>query len=311
MNHEKSRLITRADFDGIVAGGLLIEKDLIGIGDVLFAEPKDMQDGLIPVTGNDITTNLPYVEGVYLCFDHHVSETARVGIRENHIIDSDAPSAARVVYNHYGGREAFPDIPVELMAAVDRADQARYTIEDILAPESWTLVNFILDPRTGLARFHDFAISNEQLMKDMMIFCRHHPVDEILALPDMEERKYLYLEHGEFSELQILRCSAMKGTVVVSDLRDEDPIYACNRFTIYALFPDSAVSIQITDHADGERAVIAVGRSILNRASKTNIGMLMLEYGGGGHEGAGTCRIDNGDVDRVMSELVDRIAADG
>jgi hypothetical protein len=262
MGHEKYCLITRADFDGIVAGGLLIEKGLIGFGGVVFAEPKDMQDGLIPATGNDITTNLPYVEGVYLCFDHHVSETARVGPRDNHIIDANAPSAARVVYNHYGGREAFPDIPEDLMAAVDQADQAQYTIEDILAPGGWTLVNFILDPRTRMARFHDFAVSNEQLMSDMMIFCRHHPVDEILALPDMEERKYLYLEHGEFSELQILRCSATKGAVVVSDLRGEDPIYACNRFTIYALFPDSSVSIQITDHVDGEKAILAVGKSI-------------------------------------------------
>ena len=289
----------------------MIEKDLIGIGDVVFAEPKDMQDGLIPVTGNDITTNLPYVEGVHLCFDHHISETARVGEMDNHIIDANAPSAARVVYNHYGGREAFPDIPDDLMTAVDQADQAQYTIEDILAPEGWTLVNSILDPRSGLSRFHDFAVSNEQLMTDMMIFCRHHPVDEILALSDMEERKFLYLEHGEFSELQLLRCSAMKGTVVVSDLRGEDPIYACNRFTIYALFPDSSVSIQITYHVDGDKAIIAVGKSILNKSSKINIGMLMLEYGGGGHANAGSCRIDNANVDRVMSDLVERIAADG
>ena len=311
MDHENLRLITRADFDGIVAGGLLIEKDLIGAGDVVFAEPKDLQDGHIPVTGNDITTNLPYVEGVHLCFDHHFSESVRVGFRENHIIDADAPSAARVVYDYFGGREAFPDIPEELMVAVDRADSAQYAIEDILAPEKWSLVNFILDPRTGLSRFHDFAISNDQLMKDMMVYCRHHPVDEILAIPDMEERKFLYLEHGEFSELQLLRCSAMTGSIVVSDLRGEDPIYACNRFIVYALFPDSTASIQIMDHDDAERAHIAVGRSILNRTSKTNIGLLMLEYGGGGHQGAGTCRVDNRDVDRVMAELVERIAADG
>ena len=183
MSDNKYRLITRADFDGVVSGGLLIELDIID--DIVFAEPKDMQDGKVAVTSNDITTNLPYVEGVHLCFDHHLSETIRVGEKDNLIIDPDKPSAARVVYEHFGGREAFPDICEEMMAAVDQADSANYTEEDIFAPGPWTLLNFILDPRTGLSHFAEFTISNEQLMKDMMVYCRHHSVDEILKIPDV------------------------------------------------------------------------------------------------------------------------------
>jgi len=309
MADKKYRLVTRADFDGVVAGGLLIERDMIA--DVLFAEPKEMQDGKIAVTGGDITTNLPYVDGVHLCFDHHVSETERVGQKDNHIIEADAPSAARVVYNYYGGADGFPGISTDLMEAVDKADSAQYAEQDILAPEPWTMLNFILDPRTGLSRFKNFAISNEQLMKDMMVYCRHHPVEEILTIPDVEERLHLYLEHGELAEMQIKDRATVHGRVVVCDLRGAETIFACNRFTIYALYPQCTVSVQVTEREDGQRTVLAVGKSILDRSSKANIGSLMLEYGGGGHRAAGTCQVENDQADRVLAEILERLNAAG
>ncbi|MBC8267796.1 MAG: exopolyphosphatase [Rhodospirillaceae bacterium] len=310
MSDKKYRLITRADFDGVVSGGLLIELDMIN--DILFVEPKDMQDGKIAVTENDITTNLPYVEGVHMCFDHHLSETIRVGEKENLIIDPDKPSAARVVYEHFGGQAKFPGISTELMDAVDQADSADYTEEDILAPGPWTLLNFMLDPRTGLSKFADFSISNEQLMKDMMQYCRHHPVEEILKIPDVEERMHIYEYNEEFAELQIRRCATVYSNLVVVDLRDEEILYPGNRFTVYAVFPACNISIQVLPHADDSSlTVLATGKSILNRTSKTNIGALMLDYGGGGHNAAGTCRVPNADVERVLGELIERINADG
>lgn len=306
-NDKKYRLVTRADFDGVVAGGLLIELGLID--DVIFAEPKAMQDGLVKITENDITTNLPYVDGVHLCFDHHISETERVTNHDNHIIDADAPSAARVVYNHFGGKEKFPNIPDDLMDAVDRADSAQFTEEDILAPEPWTLLNYILDPRTGLSRFEHFEISHEQLMKDMMVYVRHHPVEEILTIPDVEERTHLYLEHEEKFELQLRDCSKVHNKVVVMDLRDEEIIYAGNRFTVYAIYPACNVSIQMTNTADGARTIMAVGKSILNRTNSANIGSIMLEYGGGGHANAGTCQVDNDKAEEVLQDLISRLNA--
>lgn len=302
---KKYRLVTRADFDGVVAGGLLIELGLVD--DVLFAEPKAMQDGLVQITGNDITTNLPYVEGVHLCFDHHVSETERVGERANHIISPTAPSAARVVYDYFGGKDKFPSIPDDLMVAVDKADSAQYNEEDILAPDPWTMLNFILDPRTGLSRFEHFEISHEQLMKDMMVYVRHHPVEEILTIPDVEERVHLYMEHEEKFELQLRDCSKVNNKVVVVDLRGKDVIYAGNRFTIYAIFPACNVSVQMTRTTDGKKTILAVGKSILNRSNKANIGSIMLEYGGGGHANAGTCQVENDRADAVLTDLVQRL----
>lgn len=309
MSDTKYRLVTRADFDGIVSGALLMEQDLID--EVLFTEPKEMQDGLVPVTGDDITANLPYREEVHLCFDHHISEVMRVGDRNNHVIDPDSPSAARVIYDHYGGAAQFPLISKEMLEAVDKADTAQYTEEDILAPTGWTLLNFIMDPRTGLHRFRDFTTPNDQMMQDLMLYCRHHTLDEILELPDIIERIHTYIEHDEPSEHQLRRCSATTGHVTVTDLRKEDIIYACNRFMVYALFPETKVSIQVTFEEGGERTIFAVGKSILDRSSNTNIGPMMLEYGGGGHAGAGTCRVPNADADKVLAELIERINAEG
>ncbi|QCN95739.1 exopolyphosphatase [Azospirillum argentinense] len=305
----KYRLVTRSDFDGLVCAVLL--KELGILDEIKFVHPKDMQDGKIEISDRDITTNLPYVPGVHLAFDHHLSETIRVGKRDNHVIEADAPSAARVVYNYYGGKERFPTISDAMMAAVDQADSAQYGIEDILKPQGWALLNFIMDARTGLGRFRDFRISNYQLMMELIDYCRSHGIDEILALPDVKERVDLYTEHeAKFSD-QLARCSTIRGNVVVIDLRREETIYAGNRFMIYAMYPEANVSIHVLWGLKQQNTVLACGKSIINRSSKTNIGPLMLEYGGGGHEAAGTCQVDNDKAEAVLEEIVGRMRADG
>jgi len=309
MSDRKYRLVTRADFDGIVSGTLLNELEMID--SVIFVEPKDMQDGKISVTGGDITTNLPFVEGVHLCFDHHLSETERVGVKENRIIDPDAPSAARVVYRYFGGRVGLPDISEELMDAVDQADSAQYTREDIMAPEGWTLLNFILDPKTGLERLKHFKLPHDELMKDMMTYCRHNPVDEILGLPDVMERVEVYKLHAESAELQLRECSKTDGKILLTDLRSQETIYLVNRFLVYALYPECNISITLNAGPEQGVTTISVGKSILDRSSNTVIGPLMLKYGGGGHAAAGTCRVPDGDVDRVLAEIIEQINADG
>lgn len=305
----KYRLVTRSDFDGLVCAVLL--KDLGILDEIKFVHPKDMQDGKIEITGRDITTNLPYVEGAHLVFDHHLSETMRVGEKANHIIDPKAPSAARVVYDYYGGKERFPTISDEMMAAVDQADSAQYQREDILNPTGWTLLNFIMDARTGLGRFREFRVSNYQLMMDLIDYCRSHSIEQILELPDVKERVDLYTQHAELFVDQLKRCATVRGNVVVLDLRKEETIYAGNRFMIYALFPDTNVSIHVLWGLKQQNTVLACGKSILNRSSKTDIGPLMLQYGGGGHQAAGTCQVDNDRAEEVLEAIVARMRADG
>ncbi len=306
---EKYRLVTRSDFDGLVCAVLL--KELGILDEIKFVHPKDMQDGKIEITSRDITTNLPYVDGAHLVFDHHLSETIRVGEKPNYVIDPSAPSAARVVYNYYGGKDRFPTISDEMMKAVDQANSARYDRDDILTPTGWTLLNFIMDARTGLGRFREFRVSNYQLMMDLIDYCRNHSIDQILALPDVVERTELYAQHAEQFVDQLKRCSTVRGNVVVLDLRNEETIYAGNRFMIYALYPDTNVSIHVLWGLKQQNTVLACGKSILNRSSKTDIGPLMLEYGGGGHQAAGTCQVPNDQWDRALDAIVARMQADG
>ncbi|HYF58168.1 MAG TPA: exopolyphosphatase [Burkholderiaceae bacterium] len=303
MHPPRFRLVTRSDFDGLVCAVLLRELDLID--DILFVHPKDMQDGKVPIGPRDITTNLPYVAGAHLVFDHHRSETLRntahVG---NHVIDPDAPSAARVLWRHFGGESAFPRIDPELMRAVDQADSARYTLEEVLHPRGWVLLNFVMDARTGLGRFRHYRISNYQLMMALIDACRTLPVEEILKLPDVRERVELYFSHESRAVDQLLAASTAHGNVVLTDLREQDPIWATNRFMVYALFPQCNLSILRMWGLKAQNQVFALGKSIFERTCATDVGALCLRYGGGGHAAAGTCQIGHGMADKVRDELL-------
>lgn len=304
------RLITRSDMDGLVCALLLKELGLVTQID--FVHPKDMQDGKVEVSSRDLTTNLPFVPGVFAAFDHHDSETTRLGASaHNHVIDIDAPSAARVVYDFFGGRERFPKITDEMMEAVDKADAAQFTMEDVLNPQGWELLSFLMDARTGLGRFRDFRISNYQLMMECIDFCRGHPdVERLLDLSDVRERVELFREQEEQFKAQIRRCTTVHGPLAVLDLRDEDVIHAGNRFMIYALFPETNISCHVLWGRAKQNTVFAVGKSIFDRSNTTHIGELMLSYGGGGHAAAGTCQIETEQADRVQQELIDLIVAD-
>lgn len=310
MSQEKFRLVTRSDFDGLVCAVLL--NDLNLIDNIKFVHPKDMQDGKVEITGNDITTNLPYVAAAHLAFDHHLSETIRnTGERKNHIISAEAPSAARVVYDYYGGKKAFPSIADDMMDAVDKSDSAQFNRAEILMPTGWVLLNYLMDARTGLGRFREFRISNYALMMDLIAYCRNHDINQILALPDVKERVDLYFEQSEKAKDQILRCATVHKNLVVLDLRKEETIWATNRFVIYALFPQTNISIHVLWGVQKQNTVFATGKSILDRSSKTNVGELMLEYGGGGHQAAGTCQVDNDKAEATLQALIARINADG
>ncbi|MBR7799461.1 exopolyphosphatase [Undibacterium fentianense] len=310
LESAKFRLITRSDFDGLVCAVLL--KHLNLIDEIRFVHPKDMQDGKVEVNDRDITTNLPFVPGVHLAFDHHLSETLRnPGERKNHIIHPDAPSAARVVFDHYGGKAVFPPEWDDMMAAVDKGDAAQFNREEVLHPEKWDLLNFLMDARTGLGRFREFRISNYNLMMDLIDYCRNHRIEEIMELPDVKERVEIYQEHAVKCRDQIQRCSTIHGNLIVLDLRNEDTIFAGNRFVIYAMYPEINISIHVLWGLKQQNTVFATGKSILNRSSKTNIGALMLGYGGGGHENAGTCQVENHQAEQVLAELIHKINKDG
>lgn len=305
----KYRLLTRSDMDGLVCAVLL--KELGILGDIAFHHPKDVQDGKVAVTDRDILTNLPYVEGCALCFDHHESEALRNDGRATpgYVLRHDAKSAARVVYDYYGGKEAFPGISDDMMNAVDKADSAGFTREDVLNPQGWELLSFLMDARTGLGRFRDFRISNYQLMLKLIDCCRGLTIDEILALPDVKERVDVFTSQHELFRDQLNRVGEVHDDLVVLDLRDESTIYAGNRFIVYALFPECNISMHVMWGREKSNTVYTVGKSIFDRSNPVNVGELMLKYGGGGHRAAGTCQGPNETADELKDTLIGEITA--
>ncbi len=317
MSEGKYRLVTQSSFDGLAAAVLLRELGLVD--QFAFIHPNDMKDGTVTITERDITASLPYAEKAHLAFDHHLSEAERFEQsrnrwredRSNLIIDTTAPSSARVIHRHYGGKQRFPASFEDMMKAVDRSDSGDYRRAEILAPRGWTLFNFILDPRTGLGHFDPFKSSNYEYMIKMIDYCRNHTIDETLNHPDTKEMiDFYWKQHYDFLE-QLERCSHIDGNVVVVDLRYQNPIFAGNRFMIYALFPAATASVQIVRGHDDRSTVLAVRKSVLNRRSPAHIGSIMLEYGGGGHDIAGSCQIASDQVMSILEKVVKRLNATG
>ena len=296
------RLLTRSDFDGLACAALL---KALGIIDCWkFVHPKDIQDGIVEVTDKDVLANIPYVKGCKMWFDHHSSENQRLGAN----IDFEGASriedsAARVIYEYYGGKDRLPQFET-MVKAVDKVDSAKLSKEEILNPKGWVLLGFIMDPRTGLGRFRNFRISNYELMETLIDACASKDIDEILKNPDVQERVKLYFEQDSLFREMISTHTRLDGNVIITDLRGVETIYTGNRFIIYSLYPDQNISIWAVDGRGKQNCPIAVGHSILNRTCKTDVGALMLKYGGGGHYQVGTCQVPYTDADRTIEEIV-------
>lgn len=308
------RLITRSDFDGLVCAVLLREVEQID--SIEFVHPKDVQDGKITAGPNDVLTNLPYVQGVGLWFDHHSSELVRnedtASYRGRFEI---APSAARVVYNHYSanGKSGVLAKYDRLLQSVDRSDAAQLTMDEVAKPDGWILLSYVMDPRTGLAYHRNYRISNRDLMMRMIDLIAQHPNDprKVLDDPDVKERIDRYFEQQEVFAKVMREHSRVERNVIITDLRGLGDPPVGNRFLIYTMFPDANIQVRIFDGRKGEFVVCAVGHSIFNRTSRTDVGKLMDQYGGGGHRGAGTCQLPLAVAEAKLKEIIERVKADG
>lgn len=299
------RLVTRSDFDGLVCGALLKEAGIIDHWK--FAHPKDLQDGLVEINEDDCLANVPYVEGCGLWFDHHSSEFERNELAGKYKGESRiTPSCARIIYDYYGGHERFAHFD-EMMEAVDKVDSGHLTVDEIQNPKGWILIGFLMDPRTGLGRWRNFTISNYQLMEKLIDACRTMNTEEILSLPDVQERIDVYFEQTEKFKNMIKQHTRTEKDLIITDLRGVDPIYTGNRFLIYSMYPNQNISAWIVNGKGGKGCSVAVGYSIINRTSNVDVGSLMLKYGGGGHKAVGTCQFHDEEMDQKVPELLDEL----
>jgi nanoRNase/pAp phosphatase (c-di-AMP/oligoRNAs hydrolase) len=258
-----------------------------------------------------VLANVPYVKGAKLWFDHHSSESDRLGSDvEFEGASTEADSAARVIFDYYDGDNRLRQF-LPMVEAVDKVDSAKLTGDEILNPAGWILLGFVMDPRTGLGRFRNFRISNYELMENLIDACATESIEEILENSDVKERTDLYFEQDALFREMVTRHTVIRQNAIVTDLRDVETIYTGNRFLIYSLYPEQNISLWIVDGRNKQNCPIAMGHSILNRGSNTDVGALMLKYGGGGHHQVGTCQVEYAEADRVIEELIAKVNADG
>lgn len=294
------RILTRGDFDGLVCAVLITEAE--DISEIRFVHPKEVQDKNVEVTEEDIIVNLPHHPGCGMWFDHHISEAEMGGKPETFKGRYGlAPSCARLVYEYYilpGWKEKYG----ELVEAADKMDSAQLSLNDILRPEGWDRIAHTVDPRSG------FKSSPRYFLK-LVEWIKSRSLEEILELDEVKDRvREFFKQHHEYEQALKLH-SYQEGAVVVTDFRPLDPEPVGSRFLVYALYPTANVSVRLFYVKGRKLAAIAVGKSIINRTCKADIGNMMAEYGGGGHVGAGTCRVPPMEADDVVGEIVARLNA--
>ena len=314
------RLVTRADFDGLVCGALLTKFEHIDA--YLFVEPKFMQDGLVEIRAGDIIANLPYHPNCTLWFDHHVTNTTpdfaqpivlgKGGFRL-------APSAARVVYEYYkelgnqqpigSGEErttrhanngiiAFLDSERirYLLHETDRIDAGKLEPQDVLDPQGYVLISMTTDGRNA---------GDEPYWLRIIELLRDASLEEVLRDPEVSRRCQQIREEQEQLRQLLLARTVMKRNVIYVDLRGIQEIPDGNRFLIFTLFPQGNIQVKVADDKQRENTTsISVGYNIFNTTSNVNVGELLSHYGGGGHKVVGSCRVPNDQAELAIREIV-------
>jgi hypothetical protein len=310
------RLVTRADFDGLVCGALVTKFE--NIDDYLFVEPKFMQDGLVEIRDGDIITNLPYHPNCTLWFDHHITNTTpdfpkpimigRGGFRL-------APSAARVVYEYYtelgNSHQALGSsrIPAEeiiaflgserikyLLHEADRIDAGKLEKEDVLNPQGYVLISMTTDGKN---------VGDESYWLKIIDLLREKTLEETLSEPEVKKRCQRIRDEQEKLRKLLLERTTMKGNVIYCDLRGIKDIPDGNRFLIFTLFPKGNIQVKVSDDPQRQNTTaISVGYNIFKPTSNVNVGELLKNYGGGGHKVVGSSRVPNDKAEQALKEIL-------
>jgi len=297
------RLVTRPDLDGLTCAVLLSECETIDA--VELVHPQDVSERRVSIGPSDILANVPYHPACGMWFDNHLLTDPKAmppaGFKGRY---GKAPSAARLVYEHYASSHPGIARHEKLVAETDRLDSAQLTLEDVVSPAGYVLLGFTLDPRTGLGSLREYF--------DVLLpALRQKPIEAVLALPEVRERTERMRQQDQAFKDAALAHSRLEQNVVLTDFRPLDPIPVGNRFLIFTLFPKASVAVRLQRGPDRERVAVSAGRSILNRGSKANIGVLMSLYGGGGHPGAGACLLPPATADAQVAEIVGALQRNG
>ena len=286
------RIITRADFDGVVCAALLYEAENI-TEPVKWVEPNDMQRGLVDVRAGDIIANLPYDDRCTLWFDHHHTNRIDTPFEGAFKI---APSAARVIFDYY--RNSFRQDYTELIKQTDKIDAADLSMDEVLYPERYGVV---LLSMTVLGRDgHEEGYWNR-----LVHLLRNSDIDEILENPEVKAHCDAAKEKNKLYKDLLWQNTRVEEHISITDFRGFDKAPSGNRFLVYSMFPQTVVSVTIRyDDKDKKRLAVSVGHSIFNRSCNVNVGRMLTTFGGGGHRAAASCRFDAQKAEDYIPKII-------
>ena len=297
------RLVTRPDLDGLTCAVILSDCETIDA--VELVHPQDVSERRVTIGPDDVLANVPYHPACGMWFDNHLLTDANAipptGFKGRY---GKAPSAARLVYEHYVKEHPKLARHEALVAETDRLDSAQLTLDDVVSPSGYVLLGMTLDSRSGLGNLR-------QYFDELLPAVRDRPLAQVLELPSVPERAQRMREQDQTFKQVARERSRLDGSVVVTDFRDLDPIPVGNRFLVFTLFPEASAGVRVQWAQGGGRVAVSAGRSILNKNSRANIGVLMSLYGGGGHVGAGACVLQPATADAQIAEIVGALKRNG
>ena len=293
------RLVTRADLDGLACA--LIASQQEDFDEVVLVHPQEITDKSVEITEGDMLANLPYHPRCGRWFDHHLlTESNEKPPASFEGLYRVAPSAAQLVWEYYGE----PPEHAEMVRETNRFDSAQLEESDVLQPRSWVLLGFTLDSRTGLG-------GDEEFFRQCLGWLRDKPIREVLVEEQVRQRIIRMFEQNEEFCWTLVQCSRLNDNVVFTDFRRVAEPPAGNRFLVYTLFPEANVSVRASWGRDKQYVMATVGHSIFKRSCKTSIGELMSDYGGGGHQGAGSAPLPVMEADAKILEIIDVLRKNG
>ncbi|MBW1895289.1 MAG: exopolyphosphatase [Deltaproteobacteria bacterium] len=287
------RIVTRPDFDGVVCAVLLFEAEQI-TKPTKWVEPNEMQKGLIDVYDGDIIANLPYNENCSLWFDHHYSNQFDGSFKG---VFKLAPSAAGVIFEYY--KDRFKRDYMELIEETDKIDSADLSEDEVLSPEEYP---YVLLSMTVLGH-EDYDEAYWNRLVDLL---RKYDIAQILKDPEVSKRCNDVVGQNNQYKFFLEKYTRMEGHVSVTDFRSLDKTPPGNRFLSYCLFPDSVVNVKIRhDNKDQSKLIVSVGHSIFNRNCQVNVGRMLSQFEGGGHEKDGSCTFNAGKAGDYIPRIIE------
>jgi oligoribonuclease NrnB/cAMP/cGMP phosphodiesterase (DHH superfamily) len=289
------RIVTRPDFDGIVCAVLLREVFHIA-QPVKWVEPSEIQRGLVDIRKGDIIANLPYDDNCTLWFDHHY--TNRI-YRSYRGVFKIAPSAAGIIYEHF--KKRFKRDYSELVAATDKIDSADLTLDQVLHPEKYDYVMLSMTVFDG-----DHAC--ELYWNKLVDLIAKYNFDRVFADPEVKRRCREVIEQNKQYIVYLKDYTRLEKNVSITDLRSFSETPVGNRFLVYSLFPEAYVNVRIRyDERNKEIVVVNVGHSIFKPGCNVNVGLLLADFGGGGHRGAGSARFHKSNAQEYIGRIIDAL----